>query len=150
MTEYSTVYRAAGSEEVARDRPIYGTGGASPRLLISGFQVRVLGGSLPKDLQTAGKGEGPERFSGPSVTTFDTTGAVYPRASPIASASPSSIPGSTCEYVSRVMEMVAWPKSTCTSFAWTPLLRRIVAHVCRRSWCSAGLISAKAGRGHTG
>jgi hypothetical protein len=57
-------------------------------------------------------------------------GGSQPNASSIASASQSSIPGRTWEYVSSVIEMVAWPKSSCTSLTWTPRESRIVAHVC--------------------
>jgi hypothetical protein len=44
--------------------------------LISRFQVRVLGGSLEKVPQTAGKGEGSGDEPEPSDTTFDTTGRI--------------------------------------------------------------------------
>ena len=65
-------------------------------------------------------------------------GGSQPNASSIASASQSSIPGRTWEYVSSVIEMVAWPKSSCTNLTWTPRESRIVAHVCRRSWKQIG------------
>jgi hypothetical protein len=50
--------------------------------------------------------------------------------SPLRPAVWSPIPGSTCEYVSRVMEIVACPRSSCTSLGCVPLLNSSVAAVC--------------------
>ena len=65
------------------------------RLLISRFQVRVLGGSLKKCLQIAGKQTSLVRYQGRFTPV--STPTRYPKASSIALAVPLSMPGSTCE-----------------------------------------------------
>src|SRR5215207_1518161 len=62
-----------------------------------------------------------------------TSAVAYRNASSIASARPLFIPGSSGEYVSRVMFMLAWPTSSWTPFGCLPAMRRIVAHVWRSS-----------------
>ena len=58
--------------------------------------------------------------------------AGYESALSIAAAVWSLIPGSTCEYLSRVMATLAYPKSSCTSFGWGPLPSSKVTQVCLR------------------
>ena len=58
----------------------------------------------------------------------------YDSASSIAAAACSRMFGSTWEYVSRVMAMVACPSISETIFGFTLRVRSSVAHVCRRSY----------------
>jgi len=43
------------------------------------------------------------------------------------SAAPRAMPGVTCEYRSRVMAMVEWPRRSDTIFGWTPAFSASVA-----------------------
>jgi hypothetical protein len=55
------------------------------------------------------------------------------RAASIAAAVCSPIEGIQYEYLSKVIAIELWPRSSCTSLGWTFALRSRVAAVCLRS-----------------
>lgn len=42
--------------------------------------------------------------------------------------------GETCEYISAVIDILAWPRSSWTTLRFSPCSRSLVAKVCRRAW----------------
>ena len=90
---------------------------------------REIGLSM-RDSRIRGRAENP---CGSDATALAAGMGVH-SASSMASARPPSIPSMTWEWVSRVMEMLAWPSSSWTYFECLPATRSIVAQVWRRSW----------------